>query len=193
MTNRMARLSPRLKARVAGLFYLGTFVAGTLALVLADGTLAANLIATACYVAVTLLFFDLFNAVDKTISFVAAVFGLVGCTVGTLAALHRAPTWINSLVLFGCYCLLIGYLILRSTFLPRILGILMGLGGLGWLTFLSPSLAHRLNPFNLLPGAVGEGALTLWLLAMGVNAQRWNEQARAQPGSRPARQAPDRW
>ncbi len=186
MLKRIAGVSPRFKARVAGLFYLGTFVAGTLALVLDHGRLAANLVAIACYVAVTLLFYDLFNAVNKGISFVAAVFGLVGCTVGALTALHHAPTWINSLVVFGCYCLLIGYLIVKSTFLPRILGVLMALGGLGWLTFVSPSFASGLRPFNLLPGMFGEGALTLWLLAVGANAQRWKEQAAVQLGPRSA-------
>ena len=81
------------------------------------------------------------------------------------------------MVFFGFYCLLIGYLIFRSTFLPRILGVLMAFAGLGWLTFLSPMLANHLSPYIFAPGILGEGALTLWLLAMGVNAERWNEQA----------------
>jgi hypothetical protein len=85
----------------------------------------------------------------------------------------------TSLVFFGFYCLLIGYLILRSTFLPRILGALMILAGLGWLTFLWPPLAKSLSPYILIPGVLGEGSLTLWLLVMGVNARRWNEQAGA--------------
>jgi len=42
------------------------------------------------------------------------------------------------LVFFGMFNSLIGYLIFKSTFLPRILGVLMALSGLGWLTFLSP-------------------------------------------------------
>jgi len=53
-----------------------------------------------------------------------------------------------SLVFFGFYCLLIGYLAFRSTFLPRILGVLMAVGGLGWLTFLSPPLAKSLYPLH---------------------------------------------
>src|SRR5690242_15291776 len=51
------------------------------------------------------------------------------------------------LVFFGLYCLLIGYLIIRSIFLPRILGALMALAGLGWLTFLAPPLVHDLAPY----------------------------------------------
>ena len=82
-------------------------------------------------------------------------------------------------VFFGVYCLLIGYLIFRSAFLPRILGVLMMLAGLGWLTFLSPPFANRLSPYNLVLGFLAELLLMLWLLVMGVNAQRWKEQAGA--------------
>lgn len=84
--------------------------------------------------------------------------------------------------IFGVYCLLIGYLIVRSTFLPRILGVLMAFASLGWLTFLSPSLAHSLYPYNLTPGIIGEGALTLWLLMVGVTVPRARHLAPA-PGA----------
>jgi hypothetical protein len=93
--------------------------------------------------------------------------------------LHLVPSRINNLVFFGFYCLLIGYLIFKSTFLPRILGVLMAFGGLGWLTFLSPPLADYLSPYTLAPGILGEGALALWLLVIGVNVQRWKERAGA--------------
>jgi hypothetical protein len=83
------------------------------------------------------------------------------------------------LVFFGFYDLLIGYLIFRSAFLPRILGVLMALAGLGWLTFLSPPLGNHLSPYNLVLGFVAELLLMLWLLVMGVNVQRWNAQASA--------------
>jgi Domain of unknown function (DUF4386) len=83
------------------------------------------------------------------------------------------------LVIFGFYDLLIGYLILKSTFLPRFLGVLMALAGLGWLTFLSPPFANHLSPYNLVLGFLVELLLMLWLLAKGVNAQRWQDQASA--------------
>jgi hypothetical protein len=83
------------------------------------------------------------------------------------------------LVFFGFYDLLIGYLIFRSAFLPRILGVLMMLAGLGWLTFLSPPFGNHLSPYNLVLGFVAELLLMLWLLVRGVNIPRWKEQASA--------------
>lgn len=83
------------------------------------------------------------------------------------------------LVFFGAWCLLIGYLIFRSTFLPRILGVLLAISGLGWVTYLYPPLAHRVYPFIAAASAIGEIPLELWLIVMGVNTQRWKEQASA--------------
>jgi len=164
------------KARIAGVFYLITFVAGSASLALTSGKFAVDLIAELAYVGVTVLFYQIFKPVNRNISLLAAVFSLAGIAIGALLASHRAPTTINPLVFFGFYCLLIGYLTIKSTFLPRILGVLMAIGGLGWLTFMSPTLSHSLYPYNLAPGMIGEGALTLWLLVVGLNEQRWNEQ-----------------
>lgn len=88
-----------------------------------------------------------------------------------------------ALVLFGLHCFGVGYLIFKSTFLPRLIGALMVFAGLGWLTFLSPPLANSLAPYNMMPGAIGELSLTLWLLVKGVNVQRWKEQVSAAAGS----------
>jgi len=71
---------------------------------------------------------------------------------------------------------LIGYLILRSTFMPKILGVLMAMAGLGWLTFVYGPLAHSLAPYHYFMGGIGEGLLTLWLLVMGVDSARWKQQ-----------------
>ena len=82
------------------------------------------------------------------------------------------------IVFFGAFDIVIGYLIFRSTFLPRVLGVLMVLAGLSWLSFLSPPLAnHLLTPIEII-GFLAEAALMLWLLVLGVNVQQWNAQAR---------------
>jgi MFS family permease len=84
-----------------------------------------------------------------------------------------------ALVFFAVYCLLIGCLILRATFLPRFLGAMMVLAGLGWLTFLYAPLASHLSPYIEALGIVAEASLMLWLLVMGVKTERWQEQASA--------------
>jgi hypothetical protein len=84
-----------------------------------------------------------------------------------------------ALAFFGFYALLKGYLIIRSTFLPRILGVLSVLAGLGLLTFLSPTLGPRLFTYVAALGLLGAAPQILWLLVFGVNEARWKEQAGA--------------
>ncbi|MGQ0534396.1 MAG: DUF4386 domain-containing protein [Caulobacteraceae bacterium] len=87
-----------------------------------------------------------------------------------------------SLFFFGIHCLLIGWLIARATFLPRILGWLLIVAGVCYVFnsiagALAPEFAHGLFPWILLPALPAEGGLTLWLLIMGVNAEKWRAQA----------------
>ena len=87
------------------------------------------------------------------------------------------------LVFFGCHVLIVGYLIRRSTFLPRVLGILLFITGACYLTnsfatFLALPFKAYLMPIVGLGGLLGEGALTGWLLIKSVNVERWLEQAR---------------
>jgi len=85
---------------------------------------------------------------------------------------------------FGFYCLSIGCLIVGSTFIPRIVGLLMVIAGLSWLTdsfatILSPAFAAHLSLPTLVAAATGEVSLTLWLMLVGVNAAKWKTQASA--------------
>lgn len=95
----------------------------------------------------------------------------------------HAQGYTISMVLFGSYNLLIGYLIFRSTFLPRILGALLSFSGLCYLvncfaSFVSPAFAAHLVPYILIPG-VAELLLAFWLTVFGVNVERWKQQASA--------------
>jgi len=81
------------------------------------------------------------------------------------------------LVFFGLHCLGVGYLIVRSMFLPRIIGVLMAIAGVCWISFLMPAV-QNLVPFAMMPGAIGEVSLALCLMIRGVNVPRWHEQAR---------------
>jgi hypothetical protein len=85
-------------------------------------------------------------------------------------------------VFFGFDILCVAYLVLRSTFLPRAIGGLLAIDGLAYLAhafadLLAPGFAAHLVPWISLPAVLGEGSLCLWLLVVGVNAGRWQEQA----------------
>jgi hypothetical protein len=233
----LVEASPRLKARIAGAFYLLTILtrmyveifvrnrlvvsddaAATATNILAHESLwrwgfAGDIVAFASYIALTALLYELFKPVNRSLSLVAAFFGLAASVVQAISSLfHLAPTillggapYLNvfrveqlqalalvflrlraaayhniGLVFFGLYLLLIGILILRSRFLPRILGVLMVLAGLSYVPFLSPPLVQSLQPYILVFPGVGQISLCLWLLVMGVNVQRWKEQASLQ-------------
>ena len=180
MMERIKEASPSPRARITGVVYLLYFLTAVSAEVfIGRSRLVAydlvNLIAHFLYIAVTVLFYYMFKPVNRNLSLLAAFFGLAGCANDVLRLLNLAPYKINSLVFFGPYCLLLGYLIIRSTFLPRVLGVLMALAGLGWLIFLSPRASH-LTTYLKVVGFLAEASLMLWLLVKGVNEQRWKEQ-----------------
>jgi hypothetical protein len=228
--------SPRAQARLAGVIALITTTSGFAAIVTGGlivnndaAATAQNILAhetvvrlavagdvvAALYIAYTLLLYNLFKPVNRSVSLVAAWFSLVGCAVALVSCLFLiAPVLILEgtrppgafsvaqlqalallslklyaqastvgMVLFGTYNLLIGYLIVRSTFIPRVLGLLLALSGLCYLInsfaiIVAPDFAAHLLPYILLPGG-SELLLALWLVAFGVSAPRWEEQARA--------------
>jgi len=93
---------------------------------------------------------------------------------------------------FGLDIIIFAYLVLRSTFLPRTIAVLLAIDGLAYLIYsftdiLVPAAAANLVPWIQLPALIGEGSLCLWLLVVGLNVDKWNEQANAatQPGSAP--------
>lgn len=189
---RIAETSPRLKARIAGILYVLIFIAAPRGATTA--TPARLLITLACDTGVALIFYHLLKPVSVRISLLAAIFRLIFIAIMAANSLnyfgaldlstsaHSAAAFNTgysiAMVPFGAHCLLVGYLIFKSMFLPRILGVLMALAGLGYLIFLWPPLAdHLFFPYLAIAGVVGEGSLTLWLLVMGLNVERWNEQA----------------
>jgi len=173
----MAPSSPRRNARIAGVFYLLNIIAGISALFLRGPLgVAVGMATGGFYIAVTLFFYSIFKPVSRSLSLLAASVSLAGIANGPVGMLHLLPFRLHSLALFGVYCLLLAYLIYRCTFLPRVLGVLMAFAGAGWLTFLFPSFAKSLVPYIYIPGVIGEGSLTLWLLIVGLNEQRWREQ-----------------
>lgn len=237
MTQRIAGVSPSSKARIAGGLWLTVIVTGVFALmsmsslivrndaattannILANESLfrlsvVADIVAGLCYVGVTVLLYGLLKPVNRSLSLLAAFFGLGGFAIGGPAFLSRLAALVLlqgdeylsvfttsqlqamalmslklhafgfyiSLMLFGSQCIILGYLIVRSTFLPRILGVLLAIGGVGYMVssfgiVLSPSVGDLLSPFVLPAGLLGEGSLTLWLLLKGVNDSLWVEQA----------------
>jgi hypothetical protein len=82
-----------------------------------------------------------------------------------------------ALIFFGFSTIIKNALIVRSTFLPRILGVIGIVAGLGWLTFLAPPLADRVFPYVVGIGLLVALVQICWLLVFGVDEQRWREQA----------------
>jgi len=84
-----------------------------------------------------------------------------------------------ALAFFGFSTFLGGWLVFRSTFLPRWLGVLSMVAGVGWLTFLYRPLGDLAFPIVALFGLAGAAATIFWLLVFGVNAEKWVQQSGA--------------
>jgi len=93
-----------------------------------------------------------------------------------------------ALIFFGFSCLVDGYLIFKSGYLPRLIGLLMQLAGLSYLVgcfaaLLAPTFADKITPAILMPALIGETSFCLWLLIKGVNVVKWKERISAQETS----------
>jgi hypothetical protein len=176
--------------------------------------IAGNLFHLACSVALALIFYVLLRPVSRNLALLAAFFNLVSIGLEAASKLHllaalfplekaeylkafepeqlRALAYLSikshgfgvSLIFFGCVCLVFGYLIFRSGYLPKALGVLMQIAGLSYLTnsfalVLAPAFADMIFPAVLVPAFIGETSLCLWLIVKGVTVPRWHEQASA--------------
>jgi hypothetical protein len=233
------RFGPRARARTAGVFYVleGAASAFGALHVVSEVTVSGNgaataanvlthqplmwlgfafaLVAVACHVVYTVLFYELFRPVSRTLSLVAAAISLVAAAIQAGSALFQAAPllilrsggYLNVfavrqrdalalaflklnmqafdiyLVFFGLWLAVIGYLIVRSTFIPTIVGVLAACAGLCYLVLLAPPLATYLYPYYLAPDVIGEPVLLLWLLIVGLNPDRWQQQAAAAAGA----------
>lgn len=91
-----------------------------------------------------------------------------------------------SMVYFGLQVGTAGYLLARSGFFPRLIGILLAIGGsiyvIGSLAVLvSPAVGGQLFRVVIPIAFIGEGSVTLWLLFKGVNVEKWYSRASVRP------------
>jgi hypothetical protein len=89
-----------------------------------------------------------------------------------------------ALVFFGVECVILGYLLFRSGYMPRSIGVLMQIAGVCYVVnsfalFLSPPLSSRLFPAILIPALIAEVSFTLWLLVKGVRVEVWDQRVDA--------------
>jgi hypothetical protein len=102
---------------------------------------------------------------------------------GQLEAISSLLLRINDLgagtacIFLGVNSVMVGYLMLRATFLPRVLGVLGVIGGAGWLTYAYPPLASRVFLPVVLFALVGSAVTIGWLLIRGVDEREWHEMA----------------
>lgn len=81
------------------------------------------------------------------------------------------------LVFFGCYCLIVGYVIYKSEIIPKLLGVLYVISGVGYLLnsfimFLSKGFANPWFLYLIIAIFIGELSLCLWLLIKGVDTSK---------------------
>jgi len=235
MPNRTAANSPQLYARTAGVLYLVNIACGLFGELFVRGHLvvAGNAAATAhnimasdllfrlgiagdlimhiTDVPMAVIFYVLLKPVNKDLSLLAMLFGMLQTAVLCANKLNLvtvllllgdanylkafAPNQLQALaslsltlhesgfgiglIFFGMSCLVTAYLMVRSGYLPKAIGIFQGIAGFSYLInsfaqLLAPSFADKLFPAILLPAFIGEFATCIWLIVKGVNVSKWN-------------------
>lgn len=227
--NRLARLSPHGKARLAGIFEAleGTGSATGQVAILNGFVVTGNAVATAhnilanetlyrigfalsiggvfFHVAWALLIYQLLKPMHRTVAQLA-LYVVVICIAmqAVTSVLYIAPLLIlksgidsalasnlafavlkingvaneTDLIFFGLWCILTGYLYWRSTFFPRVIGLLLMLDGTGWTLFIWQPLAAFLFPAIAVAAGAAEIPTQLWLIIFGFNNQRYEKQMR---------------
>ena len=159
-------------ARAAGVFYLLNVATILLAILVLRGSAAAlpvKMISTACSIVVAALLYELLKVVNESVSLIAAFFRLVACAVAVVGYVVQ-PASRMVIPLFGFHFIALGYLIFRSGFLPRWLGILAGVTGVISLVFLVPEFAAPLLRYFAALGLATELSLSTCLLFLGRHA-----------------------
>ncbi len=168
--------------------------------------IAVDVVMQLCDVPVMLILFLLLSPVNRNVALLALLFNIVQTatlvanqltliTAQLLSAGQPALTDLAieaysygealGLVFFGFTLLAEGYLIRHSGYLPRILGLLVQIGGVGYivssfLLLVAPDLA---NIAFLIPSFVAELSLALWLLINGVDASMWEQRVSSTPAT----------
>ncbi len=174
---------------------------------------AAEFVMLLCTTVLALILFILLRPVSRDLAILAVFFNLVTVAVEGLNELRMlgdaaylaafTPEQLDALaslalesysngfranlVFFGCECVVLGYLIYRSDFLPRAIGVLMAIAGACYLVnslavLAAPGLAERIAP-SIILAFVGEISLCLWLLFKGVDIEKWRLRAGMFAGS----------
>jgi Domain of unknown function (DUF4386) len=242
MTGGIARPSPQLYARIAGVLYLVNIACGIFGEIFVRGHLvvagdaamtahrimgseflfrcgiAGDLVMHITDVPMAVIFYVLLRPVSRDLSLLAALFGMLQTAVlcankltlvmvllvlgnanyvkafdanqlQALASLsltlHESGFGIG-LIFFGMSCLVTGYLLFRSEYFPKTLGILQAMAGVSYLInsfaqLLAPALADKMFPAIVLPAFIGELGTCLWLIVKGLNVAKWDERVKMGP------------
>jgi len=135
----------------------------------AAGSAEISVAATAVYFLVAIALYGLFAPADRRIAAAALPLAAVGCVIQGVGMMEADTSLIRlALVFFGLFLVVIGYLVARSAFAPRWLGIWLALAGLAWCTFVLPGAPYAARLVLMAFGGLSEVALLLWLVVLAV-------------------------